>query len=385
MSAVRRFLTLLFVVIALAAALWYGWRSWDMHGDVQTTEDAYVKGEILVLSPRVSGYAVAILADDNEKVAAKQVIVRIDPRDYRAAVQRAQASLDQANAALVQSNERLALQASQIEVAEAGLKAADAVTQNADIVLQRAKELLARGSGTQATFDQATAGDISAKASSAQAKAQLDYQRNQVGVLKADILVSEAKATDSKESLGTARLALEDTEVWAPLSGFIANRRTRVGEYVTVGTRMLSIVPTEGLWIEANFRETQLSRMKPDQPVSITVDTYRQLHLCGYVETIGQAAGSEFALVPPDNATGNFTKIVRRFPVRIRIARSDPNAGVLRPGMSTVVAVGVDGADVAGCHFSADKDRQPRAMPVLPAHPGLEGANLGEPLVVDRK
>ena len=125
--------------------------------------------------------------------------------------------------------------------------------------------------------------------------------------------------------------------------------------------------------------------MKPDPPVSVTIDTFRQLRLCGYVETIGQAAGSEFALVPPDNATGNFTKIDRRFPVHIRVNRSDPNASVLKPGMSTVVAVGVDGADIAGCHFSVDKDRQPRAMPVLPAHPGLEGANLGEPLVVDRK
>ena len=190
-------------------------------------------------------------------------------------------------------------------------------------------------------------------------------------VLKADIRVAETKVQDAEAAAMTARRALEDTQVWAPIAGTVANRRTRVGEYVTVGTRMLSIVPAEGLWIEANFRETQLKEMKPDQAVAITLDTFGARRVCGYVEAIGPASGSEFALVPPDNATGNFTKIVRRFPVRIRPSKSDANRSLLKPGMSTSVKVAVARDNADGCRFDPVRDRQERRLAKLPPHPGL--------------
>jgi membrane fusion protein (multidrug efflux system) len=266
-----------------------------------------------------------------------------------------------------------------IEVADAGVKAAEAQAENARATLQRAHELLARGAGTQAAFDQATAADVSARASVAQARAQLDLQRQQVGVLEADVRAAQSKVTDGEVARNTARLALEDTEVWAPIAGTVANRRTRVGEYVTVGTRMLSIVPRDGLWVEANFRETQMAGMKEGQPVAIALDTYGGERVCGYVEAVGPAAASEFALVPPDNATGNFTKIVRRFPVRIRANLTDPNQHLLKPGMSTTVRVAVAGSDSQGCRFDPAKDRQPRSVPRLPAHPGLNPSGQSWP------
>ncbi|MGY2046678.1 HlyD family secretion protein [Methylobacterium sp. JK268] len=377
MSALRRFLVTLCLLAAFVAAAWYGWREWDMRGAVQSTEDAYVRGEITTLSPRVAGYAVAILADDGEAVHAKQVVVRIDPRDFRAAVARAQATLDQARAGLGQAKARLDLQASQIEVAEAALRSAEAQAQNAELTLGRARDLLARGAGTQAAFDQASAAEVTATSAVTQARAQLAYQRRQLGVLQADVTAAEAKVADAQASLDTARLALDDTEVWAPVAGTIANRRTRVGEYVTAGTRMLSIVPREGLWIEANFRETQLARMRPDQPVWIGLDTYGGRRVCGYVEAVGPASGSEFSLVPADNATGNFTKIVRRFPVRIRASANDADRGLLKPGMSTLVRVAVDAPEIDGCRFDPVRDRQLRSVPILPAHPGL--AEAGSP------
>jgi membrane fusion protein (multidrug efflux system) len=371
MNAIRRLFITACLFAAAGAAFWYGWRSWDSHSGVQSTQDAYVRGEITTLSPRVSGYAVAILFDENERVEAKQTVVRIDPRDYRAAVQRAQASLEQSNAVLEQSRAKLDLQASQIEVAKATLRSAEAQAQNADITFGRARELLSKGAGTQATFDQTYAANVSAKSSVEQAQSQLAYQNQQLAVMSADVRVAETKAADSQSALDTSKLALEDTEVWAPLAGTVANRRTRVGEYVTVGTRMLSIVPDTGLWIDANFRETQLAHMKPDQSVAIALDTYGEKHVCGYVESVGQAASSEFALVPPDNATGNFTKITRRFAVRIRANLSDPNLALLRPGMSAEIKVAVDASEIAGCKFVPAKDRQPRSIPKLPARSGL--------------
>jgi membrane fusion protein, multidrug efflux system len=355
MTAARRLLTFVLTVVAVAAASWFGWWSWDTHTDRQTTDDAYVRSEVVTISPRVAGYTIAILADDDEPVTAGEVVVRIDPRDDDAAVKRAVAAQEQAAAVLVQSKAKLDLQTSQIEIAEAALNSAEAQSQNADLALNRAGELLGKGSGTQVTFDQATTNAVTQRSAVTQARAQLDFERQQIGVLKADIRVSEAKLADANQAVVTASLALEDTEVWTPVKATVANRRTRVGEYVVVGTRMLSIVPSEGLWIEANFRVTQLARMKPDQPVAITLDTYQDQRICGYIEAIGEASGSEFALVPPDNATRNFTKIVRRFPVRIRVNRRDPHIGLLKSGMSTSVSVSVDGKAASGCQFDPGK------------------------------
>jgi membrane fusion protein, multidrug efflux system len=367
------------VIAVLGAASYYGWRWYEASRDVQTTDNAYVRGEITDISPRVTGYATEVLFDDNMPVKAGQVLIRIDPRDFRMAVEKAQAALDQANATLSQVGAQRELEKSKIEVAEAALRSAEAQAKNAEITLGRATELLQKTVGTQATVDASTAAAAQQRAAVDQAAANVSYEHEQMVVIDSNEAVAKAGVASAQAALLSAKFALEDTEIWAPINGIVANRQTRVGEYVTAGTHMLSIVPTDNLWIAANYRETQIERMKVGDPVRIAVDTYPGASLCGYVESIAPASGSEFALIPPDNATGNFTKIVRRFTVRIRFNATEANAALARPGMSVETAVAVSTPDGASptkrgrrvdCSFDPVKDVTERSLNKLPEHPG---------------
>jgi membrane fusion protein (multidrug efflux system) len=379
-AGLKRVAITLCLMAALAVAAYYGWRWYDVSRDVQATDNAYVRGEITNLSSRVTGYAVEVLLDDNMPVKAKQVVVRIDPRDFRMTVERSQAALDQAKASLAQVGDQRELERSKIAVADAALRSAQAQDKNAEITLTRATELLQKGAGTQATFDSATAAAVQARSAVDQANANLAYEREQLAVIDSNEAVAKAQVDSADAALLSAKFALDDTEVWAPIDGIIADRKTRVGEYVTAGTNMLSIVPIDNLWIEANYRETQIGRMKMGDPVRITVDTYPDQPLCGYVESLAPASGSEFALIPPDNATGNFTKIVRRFTVRIRFNATETNATLARPGMSVETAAAVSTPDGVspierghrlGCSFDPAKDVVERPLTKLPEHPGL--------------
>jgi membrane fusion protein (multidrug efflux system) len=382
-AGMKRVAFALCLVAALGAASYYAWRWYELSRDVQDTDNAYVRGEITNLSSRVTGYAVEVLFDDNMPVKASQVVVRIDPRDFRMTVEKSQAALEQAKANLAQVGDQRELERSKIAVAEAALRSAEAQAKNAEIVLARATELLQKGAGTQATFDSATAAAVQARSAVDQANASLAYEREQLAVIDSNEAVAKAQVDSADAALLSAKFALDDTEVWAPIDGIIADRKTRVGEYVTAGTTMLAIVPIDNLWIEANYRETQIGHMKIGDPVRITVDAHPDRPLCGYVESIAPASGSEFALIPPDNATGNFTKIVRRFTVRIRFNATEPNASLARPGMSVETAVAVvvvstpDAASPVerghriGCSFDPVKDVVERPLNRLPEHPGL--------------
>jgi membrane fusion protein (multidrug efflux system) len=379
-AGLKRVAITLCLMVVLAVAAYYGWRWYDVSRDVQATDNAYVRGEITTLSSRVTGYAVEVLLDDNMPVKAKQVVVRIDPRDFRMTVERSQAALDQAKASLAQIGDQRELERSKIAVADAALRSAQAQAKNAEITLTRATELLQKGAGTQATFDSATAAAVQARSTVDQANANLAYEREQLAVIDSNEAVAKAQVDSADATLLSAKFALDDTEVWAPIDGIIADRKTRVGEYVTAGTTMLSIVPIDNLWIEANYRETQIGRMKVGDPVRIMVDTYPEQPLCGYVESLAPASGSEFALIPPDNTTGNFTKIVRRFTVRIRFNATETHATLARPGMSVETAAAVSTPDGVspierghriGCSFDPAKDVVERPLTRLPEHPGL--------------
>jgi membrane fusion protein, multidrug efflux system len=213
-----------------------------------------------------------------------------------------------------------------------------------------------------------------------QAVANVAFEREQLVVIDANEVSAKAQVAAAEASLLSSKFALNDTEIWSPIDGIVANRKARVGEYVTAGTRVLSVVPVNNLWIEANYRETQIGQMKVGDPVIIKIDTYGGKSLCGYIEAIAPASGSEFALIPPDNATGNFTKIVRRFAVRIRLNAREPNAEVARPGMSVETAIAVselgksspeENAARIGCVFDPAKDMTERPITQLPEHPGL--------------
>jgi membrane fusion protein, multidrug efflux system len=380
-AGLKRVAVTVAAIAVVAAAAFYGWSWYERAQIVQTTNDAYVRGEITGISPRVTGYATEVLVDDDMQVRAGQVLVRIDPRDFRMAVQKAQAALDQAKASLSQIAAQRELQTSKISVAEAALRSAQAQAKNADITLGRATELVQKAAGPQATVDTATASAATAHASVDQATANLALEREQLVVIDANETAAKAQVASAEASLLSSKFALSDTEIWSPIDGIVANRKTRVGEYVAAGTRMLSVVPTNNLWIEANYRETQVGQIKVGDPVRVHLDTHPGKPLCGYVEAIAPASGSEFALIPPDNATGNFTKIVRRFTVRIRFSAREPNAELARPGMSVETAVAVTGGATAsasavatriGCVFDPAKDMAAeRTIPQLPPHPGL--------------
>jgi membrane fusion protein, multidrug efflux system len=379
-AGLKRIAVALALIVVLVPAGYYLWRWYDRSRDVQTTNDAYVRGEITDLSARVSGYAVEVLSDDGMPVKAADVVVRIDPRDFRMAVEKAEAALNQAKADLASVVASRELAKSKVVVAEAALRSAEAQAKNSDITLTRATILAKDRFGTQAALDDAQAAEVKAHSEVDQATANLAYENQQLVVIDANIGVAKAKVGSAEAALLAAKFALADTAVWAPIDGVVANRKTRVGEYVAAGTRMLDVVPIENLWVEANYRETQVGGMKVGDPVRVGVDTYPDRPICGYVEAILPVAGSEFALIPPDNATGNFTKIVRRFTVRIRFNRRDANAVLARPGMSVETAVAVSTADNASptergnrvaCSFDPAKDMIERSLTKLPEHPGL--------------
>ena len=379
-AGLKRVAVALALIVVLVPAGYYLWRWYDRSRDVQTTNDAYVRGEITDLSSRVSGYAVEVLSDDGMPVRAADVVVRIDPRDYRMAVEKAEAALNQAKADLAAAVASRELGKSKVAVAEAALRSAEAQATNSDTTLTRAAILAKDKFGTQAALDDAQAAGVKAHSEVDQATANLAYENQQLVVIDANVDVAKARIGSDEAALLTAKFALEDTAVWAPIDGIVANRKTRVGEYVAAGTRMLSIVPINDLWVEANYRETQIGRMKVGDPVRIDVDAYPDRPICGYVEAVLPAAGSEFALIPPDNATGNFTKIVRRFTVRIRFSPRDANAVLARPGMSVETAVAVSTPDNASptergnrveCSFDPSKDMIERTITKLPEHPGL--------------
>jgi membrane fusion protein, multidrug efflux system len=379
-AGLKRMALALGAIAVAVVAGYFGWSWYEGKRSVQVTDDAYVRGEITGVSPRITGYSTEVLVDDDMPVQAGQVLVRIDPRDFRIAVEKAQAALDQAKASLSQISAQRELQSSKIAVAEATLRAAQAQTKNADTTLNRATELLQRGAGPQATVDTATSAAATAHASVDQAVANLAFEREQLVVIDANEIAAKAQVAAAEANLLSSKFALTDTEVWSPIDGIIANRKTRVGEYVVAGTRMLSVVPVNNLWIEANYRETQIGGMKVGDPVRIKNDTYTSKPLCGYVEAIAPASGSEFALIPPDNATGNFTKIVRRFTVRIRLNARESSAQLVRPGMSVETEIAVSDGDNSspteraariGCVFDPAKDITERTVVQLPPHPGI--------------
>jgi membrane fusion protein, multidrug efflux system len=380
MAGLRRIAVVLGLIVVLVPAAFFIWNWYDRSRTVQTTNDAYVRGEITDLSSRVSGYAVEVLADDGMPVRAAATLVRIDPRDFRMAVEKAEAALNQAKADLTAVVASQELGQSKVAVAEAALRSAQAQAKNSDSILMRAAALYKDRFGTQAALDDAQAAGVKAHSAVDQATANLAYENQELVVIDANVGVAKAQVDSAEAALLSTKFALADTAVWAPIDGIVANRKVRVGEYVAAGTPMLSIVPIKNLWVEANYRETQIGRMKIADPVRVDVDTYPGKPICGYVEAILPAAGSEFALIPPDNATGNFTKIVRRFTVRIRFNRRDANAALARPGMSVETAVAVSTPDNAspaelgrrvGCAFDPAKDMAPRTLTKLPEHPGL--------------
>ncbi|MCC8942985.1 HlyD family secretion protein, partial [Bradyrhizobium sp. Arg68] len=304
-----------------------------------STDDAYVRANNSMLGARVAGHIAAIMPGDNALVRAGDVIFRIDDGDYRIAVDAARTRIATQEATIERIGRQVLAAESSVEQAQAQLTSAEAGLKRADLDFDRQQALNTKGFASRATYEVSEAGRDQGAAAVRSAKAAYDAAKSNVEVTKAQQAEARAQLAELRTQLARAERDLEFTKVRAPVDGTFSNRMVNTGDYINVGQRLGNVVPLEGVYIDANYKETQLKRIRPGQHVTIKVDAYGFRKFTGIVDSISPAAGSVFTLLPPDNATGNFTKIVQRLPVRIRVPASVAKQGLLRAGMSVYTTV----------------------------------------------
>jgi len=326
------------LLIALAAA-GYGYHWWSAGRFVQETDDAYVGGDVTLIAAKVPGYLAEVLVTDNQAVHAGDLLARIDDRDYRAALAKAEGAVASQQALIANLDARATLQQAVIAEAQAGVAAVDAETVRARDDQARYANLVAKAAVSIQSSQKADADYKQSLANGLKAKASVEAARRQLDVIATQKQQAQASLAQAIAERDIAHLNLRYTELRAPVDGTIGNRRARVGAYAASGGQLLSIVPANGLWVDANFKEGQLAHMKPGMRATIVADVLPGKVFHGRVESLAPATGAQFSVLPPENATGNFTKIVQRVPVRIVLDEADARLGVLRPGLSLVVEV----------------------------------------------
>ncbi len=326
-------------LLALGAGAWFGQSWWTTGRFMVSTDDAYVGARSSTLSPKVSGYIADVAVEDNAQVKAGDVLVRIDDGDYRLAVQTARDQVAVQQASIERLGKQVIAQEAGVEQAKAQLASAKAGAIRTDLELKRQQDLATRQINSRASLEQAQANNDQAVAAVQAGDAGVASAAASVDVLKAQREEAARTLQQFQTALAKAERDLSFTVIRAPFDGVVGNRAMQVGDYVQPTQRLASLVPLEAVYIDANFKETQVSRLQPGQPVSISVDALPGQTIEGRVASFAPASGSVFSLLPPDNATGNFTKIVQRLPVRILVPAVVAEQSVLRPGMSVVVKV----------------------------------------------
>jgi len=323
------------------------------------TDDAYVRANNTTLGARVSGHIAAILPGDNAVVRTGDVIFRIDDGDYRIAVDAARSKIATQQATIERIGRQVAAMESAAEQSKAQLASSEASLKRASLDFERQQALSTRGFASRATFEVSEAGRDQGVAAVKSAQAAFDAARDNVEVTRAQQNEARAQLVELQSSLAKAQRDLDFTSVRAPVDGTFSNRMVNTGDFIQAGQRLGNLVPLNSVFIDANFKETQLKRIRPGQPVTIKVDAYGFRKFAGSVDSISPAAGSVFTLLPPDNATGNFTKIVQRLPVRIRVPKDVAGQNLLRAGMSVYVTVDTN-EGAADADSEADLDAAPK-------------------------
>jgi membrane fusion protein (multidrug efflux system) len=326
------------LLLIAALLLLAGGLAWADADEAASTDNAYVRGDITSLAPKVAGYVIAVAVADNQTVKAGELLFRIDARDYRAKLAQAEANVEAARARLANVAEETALQHALIRQAQAQRRSALADLDLARKARARRSGLVAGGAVSRAQFDEVDAGQSRAEAGAAASAASTDAQRQKLGVLGAQRDIAAAALAQAEAARELARIDLDNTEVRAPIDGVVGNRQVRIGRLVTPGTPLLDIVPIASVYVVANFKETQLAHIRPGQRARIEIDGYSDLAIDGVVDSLAPASGSAFSLIPADNATGNFVRVVQRVPIRIRLVRN-PLPGRLVPGLSARVEI----------------------------------------------
>lgn len=334
---------------AILAGIYFGYHYMVVGRYMVTTDDAYVRANNSTMGAKIPGHIAKVMVGDNARVGAGNVVFMIDDGDYRLAVESARAKVETQQATIERIGRQAKAQESAVEQAQAQLVSAEAAIKRAEADFARQESLSTKGFASKATFDVSQASRDQAQASVQGAKAALDAAQTQVDVVTAQKAEAEGQLQELRAALAKAVRDLSFTIVRAPVDGIFSNRIVNVGDYVQPGQRLANVVPIDDVYIDANYKETQLGRLKPGQHVSITVDAVSGRTIKGIVDSLAPASGSVFTLLPPDNATGNFTKVVQRVPVRIRVPFSVARENLLRPGMSVITTVNTkpspDGVD----------------------------------------
>ncbi|MCT9827923.1 HlyD family secretion protein [Pseudomonas sp. Y39-6] len=332
---------LIFVLIVSLIALGF-FAHWFLRGRFyESTDNAYVQGEITRVSSQLGARIVEVLVGDNEHVQQGQLLVRLEDDDFHLAVDRANAALAMREAERTQAQSKLTQQASLIAAGEAKVASSQASLGRSQIDLSRAQTLRKPGYVSEERVTTLSADNHIARSQVVMAQADLQGQRQQVNALNAEIKRLDALIANARTDLAQAELNLTRSEIHAPISGLVGQRAARNGQYVQAGAYLLSIVPDQDIWIQANFKETQIGHMQPGQKAELTFDAYGDTPIEARVDSLFAASGAQFSLLPPDNATGNFTKVVQRIPVKLTFAADNPLKGKIRPGMSVTVKVNI--------------------------------------------
>jgi membrane fusion protein (multidrug efflux system) len=326
------------LAVLVAVAAW-GVRYWTVGRFLESTNNAYLRADAVVIAPKISGYVKEVLVGDNQAVTAGQPLIRIDGTSYQAARDMADAELAKAEADLVRFKADAARQEAVREEAVAQVAVAEAAAHFASTDAARRVHLAQIGADATRGGDEAVSNRDQASGQLTAAKAAVDVATRQLESLKAQIGQGEAAVKAAEAQVRSADADLAGVDIAAPAAGQVGDRTVRVGQYVQPGTRLMTVVPVQDLYLVANFKETQVGHMRPGQPVTITVDALPDAKLSGTVDSLAPGTGTEFALLPPENATGNFTKIVQRVPVRIRLNPDPALRDALRPGLSVEAEV----------------------------------------------
>ena len=355
--AIKRAALALAVVLGVAGAADFGHYYLTTGRYLETTDDAYVKADSTIVAPKVSGYIADVRVSDNEPVKAGQLLARIGDRDFKTALNQADADVAASEAAVRNLNAQIELQQPLIQQQSAEVDAAEANLKFAQEERSRYDDLMKSGSGTVQRAQQTDAALRAQTAQLLQSKAGLIAANKKIEVLSTQRAQAVAQLDRAHAVEQQAALNLSYTEITAPVDGTVGARSLRVGQYVQAGTQLMAVVPLDAVYVVANFKETQLTNVRNGQPVELKVDSFHSTTLKGHVDSLSPASGLEFALLPPDNATGNFTKIVQRVPVKI-VLDDQSLKGLLRPGMSAVPTVDTKATSVAA--RETERHVQPR-------------------------
>ena len=317
----------------IAGAGYFGYDYWTEGRFMVSTDDAYVKADYTTVAPKVSGYIASVEVEDNQPVKTGHVLARIDDRDFKTALAQARSDVESADSAIRNLDAQIVLQRSVIEQEKANIESADASLGFASKERLRYDELARTGNGTIERAQQADSGLREKAAALTGSRAALTAAQQKIDVLNTQRQQAEATRAHAQAVADQAALNLSYTTITAPVDGTVGARSLRVGEYVQAGTQLMAVVPLHAVYVVANYKETQLTDVRGGQPVEMEVDTFPGVTVKGHVDSLAPASGLEFALLPPDNATGNFTKIVQRIPVKILVDQGALQ-GLLRPGMS---------------------------------------------------